>query len=114
MDRCCTLCDALCEPGEMLCAACLSDPDQREAYQALVLLSRRRHALVAYYTTARRAIRLARVYRAEGDGDSRRVRACLAEVRRCRDAIRAVHRGRAPGLTKTRPTPAEIASRRVS
>src|SRR4051812_33828896 len=101
--RCCTLCDGDCEDGEMLCTACLADPDQCEAYHAIVRLARTRTAVVAEYAAARQAIARARGYRDEGDGDSRRVRACLNEVQRCRAAIRSVRLGRVtPGLAKTR------------
>lgn len=117
MERCCTLCDADCEDGEMLCAACLADPDQRDAYQAIVGIARTRNALVAHYGAARQALRRARGYRREGDGNTQRVRACLDEVSRCRHAIRVVRRGRAaPGLAKARPSsrPEVFTTRRVS
>ncbi len=97
-----------------MCSTCVEDPEQREAYQAIVLISRKRHALVAQYGAAWQAIRQARVYLEEGDRGSLRVGACFAEVKRCREAIRAVRHGRAPGLSKGRPPPVEVRTRRVS
>ncbi len=94
----CTLCDAPTEGDEALCPACLADPDQRTTYEAAVRKAREKSTIAAYFAAAREAIRLARVYRSEGLGADPRVTSCLADVRRCRQAIGAIRRGGRPSL----------------
>src|SRR5438105_9641193 len=95
----CALCDSDTEGGEPLCAACLASPDQRELFGRVAARARTRAAVARHYAVARDALRLARRYRAERTavgGTARgaaasadaRVEACIAEVRRCREAVR--------------------------
>lgn len=74
-----------------------------------------RASIAAHYAAARRALRLARAYRAEPGTSGRRERECVAAALRHREAVRTLRLRMQPiaeqlplpGLAKTRPALAE-------
>jgi hypothetical protein len=108
----CQLCEAPVDADDALCEECLADEEMQDRWRRQSDRRRARESIAGYYEASRRAITLARIYRAEPETTGRRERECLDAVARYRNEIRKLRlelsgvgeRVGGPGLQKTRRT----------
>jgi hypothetical protein len=84
----CQLCDAPTDAGDALCEECVSDDELQERWRAQSDRRHTRESIAGYYEACRRAIALARTYRAEPQSSGRRERECVETIARYRGEIR--------------------------
>ncbi len=111
----CQLCEAPVDASDALCEDCVADEEMQVRWREQSARRRSRESIAGYYEACRRAVALARTYRAEPGTSGRRERECLDAVGRYRGEIRGLRLDLAgarlggPGLQKARrPITADV------